>query len=80
MLILSLIAAVATLITYLLLTTGKTSVTVYDYINVLAAPPIILQSALVGAWASVLLSSSYAIVATIGIIRKKQKVNKSNFR
>lgn len=70
LLVLSMVCAFATIGTYLLLTTGKVKVRVYDWVNVVAAVPIIAYAALRHAWPSVTLSTSYLLVAGYGLFVK----------
>lgn len=72
LLVVSMAFAVLTLVTYLGMTTGRASVRTYDVVNVLAAPPIIAYGYAVHAWPSVLLSSSYFVVAGIGLYQKRK--------
>lgn len=71
LLALSMGCAVATVVTYYGLTTGRVTLKVYDYVNFYGAPLVIAYAALKHAWPSAFLSTSYLIAAGIGLWQKR---------
>jgi len=73
LLVVSLAASAVMVCTYFALTTRRVGVKAYDVVNVTTAPPIIAYAALVRAWPSVLLSTSYLIAGIVGLWKKRNR-------
>lgn len=70
--IVALVAAIACLVVYALMTNGRASMRVYDWTNIVAAIPLATFALLTGAYPSALLTASYMVAAIVGLIRKRR--------